>query len=308
MQICLGILGSPCGPGGLSLTLCLPPSACKYAAVSGSDRTQVLPSQLNMVEFHWDPTKRIPSSCRSIASALSSHLRKKVERMVSLSTSRLTPSSSVTRGFHLRTCILLALSSKYLRPCSSPSITLDTSQCSPAKAPKSMELKYSHLDSKWNLILSHHLGMMPAPGTGCVGEDLVEKQEAAAPTLRHAPEYAMWLRRAKIRTFAQITSAFHPSGEWVGVGCSDETTWFEDKSSSNRTIYPSISVPAQSLTGIGILTVLRALHRPLYSSLCSQSHWKVGKGKQNSWERLTRNNSWEKKGGSQNGKHRKAEW
>ncbi|XP_073901989.1 uncharacterized protein isoform X4 [Castor canadensis] len=107
-----------------------PPGPC---SLCGSDRTQVLPSQLNMVEFHWDPTKRIPSSCRSIASALSSHLRKKVERMVSLSTSRLTPSSSVTRGFHLRTCILLALSSKYLRPCSSPSITLDTSQCSPAK-------------------------------------------------------------------------------------------------------------------------------------------------------------------------------
>lgn len=52
---------------------------------------------------------------RFTASALSSRLGKKVERKASPSASRLTPSSPVTRSFHLNTCTQLAASSRCSR-------------------------------------------------------------------------------------------------------------------------------------------------------------------------------------------------
>lgn len=52
-------LGSPYGWGGLSLTNCLEAMPADVPLSVGVIEPQMLPSQLNTVEFHWDPTKRI---------------------------------------------------------------------------------------------------------------------------------------------------------------------------------------------------------------------------------------------------------
>lgn len=75
-----------------------------------------------------------------------------------------------------------------------------------------------------------------------------------------------------------ILSAFYPFKGWDRKGGArywDERAWLEDKNCSHSTIHPSISVPRQSLTG---------RDRPHFSGLCSQGHWKVGKGEESSWE------------------------
>lgn len=56
------------------------------------------------------------------------------------------------------------------------------------------------------------------------------------------------------RPCQSISSAFYPLKGWEqerATGYRDERAWFEDKSFSHSTIYPSISVPRQSLTGRG---------------------------------------------------------
>ena len=50
--------GSPYGWGGLSLTTYLEPRPADVPLSMGVIEPQVLPSQLNAVEFHWDSTKR----------------------------------------------------------------------------------------------------------------------------------------------------------------------------------------------------------------------------------------------------------
>lgn len=102
-----------------------------------------------------------------------------------------------------------------------------------------------------------------------------------------------------------------PQGSEWGWGVQGwNRAWFEDKNVSNSTIYPSISVPEQSLTGMGSPhSSLSSAQATLFGSVLSGSleggqRW--AEQLRNAHSRLPGNNSWEKKGGGQSRKHLKA--
>lgn len=127
-----------------------------------------------------------------------------------------------------------------------------------------------------------HRGAVRGSGTGwALEQDWWRNKWAAAPT-QGSPGQAEELGTGNTHLYV---TALHmlPTRELVGVGVQG---WRPEFLS---TIYPSISVPEQSWQAWVVLTVLWALHRPCHSGLCSQGHWKVGKGEQNSREMVTGN-------------------
>ena len=145
-------------------------------------------------------------------------------------------------------------------------------------------------------MLSHHVGNCVGPRDRLsVGAGLVEKQASGSShTLklsRHSRPNGWTRLRPDSNVGDQTLLDNHPlhftpsSGEWGWRrgSAKGETAWFEDKNFSHSTIYPSLSPSRVWKAGV-VLTVLWALHRPRLSGLCSQGHWKVGKGEESSWE------------------------
>lgn len=135
--------------------------------------------------------------------------------------------------------------------------------------------------------------------------------EALAPGLRR--DSKVW-DQSPAPAFYRASSAFtHSSGErgWRRDSARANQPGWKIKVFLPQHHLPIHVCPQAESDRQGQASQLWALHRSHFSGPCSRGHWKVGRGEESSGEMTraghfpTGNNSWEEKGGSQNGRHLK---